>query len=58
MKAENESLFKTYFDIQRTHFDREENCFFIMSTDLIPVKQWNQIYFNMCSYYTEICDSI
>ncbi len=56
--AKIETLFKTYIEIQKVHFDREENCFFRMCSDLIPPQKWNQIYFEMSNHYTEICDSI
>jgi hemerythrin-like domain-containing protein len=52
-----EKLFEIYIEIQKEHFDREENCFFKMCADLIPPEQWNQIYFNMRSDYIEIRDS-
>ncbi len=55
--AKIEVLYETYIEIQKTHFDREENCFFRMCSDLIPSQQWDQIYFEMSNHYTEICDS-
>ena len=55
--AKIESLFKTYIDIQKAHFDREENCFFIMCKQLILPEQWEQIYVNMCSQYSIISDT-
>ncbi|MEZ4872659.1 MAG: hypothetical protein R2827_10585 [Bdellovibrionales bacterium] len=55
--ANIEILFKTYIDIQKEHFDREENCFFIMCKQLISPEKWEQIYVKMCSQYPIISDT-
>jgi hemerythrin-like domain-containing protein len=52
-----EGLFKTYIEIQKEHFDREENCFFIMCKQLILPEKWEQIYVKMCSQYPVISDT-
>ncbi len=49
-----DTLFGIYIEIQKAHFDREENCFFKMCMDLIPMEKWNQIHTEMCLNYTEI----
>ncbi len=55
--AKIENLFKTYIEIQKEHFDREENCFFIMCKQLISSEKWEQIYVKMCSHYPIISDT-
>ncbi|MBK9294767.1 MAG: hypothetical protein IPM57_10065 [Oligoflexia bacterium] len=46
-----ESLFNAYIEIQKIHFDREENCFFKMCMNLIPPEKWDLLYSEMCSHY-------
>lgn len=52
-----EILFKNYIEIQKEHFDREENCFFKMCTNLILPEKWEQIYLEMCSQYPKISET-
>lgn len=48
-------LFKVYLEIQKLHFDREENCFFKMCMHLIPPERWDQILLEMNRHYKTIC---
>lgn len=49
-----ETLFAAYIDIQKDHFDREENCFFRMCIDLISTEEWRQIQSKMNGAYEKI----
>lgn len=49
-----ESLFNTYFDIQKSHFEREENCFFNMCMNLISPSEWTDIHAQMNLIYKEL----
>ena len=49
-----ETLFAAYLEIQKGHFDREENCFFRMCIDLISTEEWHQIQFTMNNAFEKI----
>lgn len=50
-------IFDTYMRIQELHFDREEKCFLVMCTQLVPPARWDQLIEEMNSHYREICSS-
>lgn len=37
------NLFLTYWDIQKSHFLREENCFIILCQELVSIEEWQGI---------------
>lgn len=44
-------ILQLYIEIQKNHFQREENCFFPMCKNLLPPTQWQQIGEQMESRY-------
>lgn len=51
-------LLKLYIEIQKQHFQREENCFFPMCKNLLPPQRWQQIGEEIESRYKTLASAI
>lgn len=54
MRTDLIEVFETYEEVQKVHFDREENCFLVMCKNLIPPAQWDQILIDIRANYPDI----